>query len=162
MKIRKVPTLCCVERIYLECVWILFILLKTENNKKIFSDYCSLIKILSICTVHIPQIVQQVLEKKKKKQMQGRFHPYPNQHLISFVAKGWGAHITINNSNNLKWLFYLLLSLPYIYCYFYLFMQFGNVQMLLSMCFVAIHWFWLGLFRLDWSLTTRPNCPMLT
>ena len=42
----------------------------------------------------------------------------------------------------------------YIYCYFYLFMQFGNVQMLLSMCFVAIHWFWLGLFRLDWSLTT--------
>ena len=101
-----------------------------------------------------------VEKKKKEKQMQGRFHP--NQHLISFVAKGWGAHITINNSNNLKWLFYLLLSLPYIYCYFYLFMQFGNVQMLLSMCFVAIHWFWLGLFRLDWSLTTRPNCPTPT
>ena len=100
--------------------------------------------------------------KQNKKQMQGRFHPYPNQHLISFVAKGWGAHITINNSNNLKWLFYLLLSLPYIYCYFYLFMQFGNVQMLLSMCFVAIHWFWLGLFRLDWSLTTQPNCPTPT
>ena len=34
MKIRKVPTLCCVERIYLGCVWILLILLKTKNNKK--------------------------------------------------------------------------------------------------------------------------------
>lgn len=85
MKIRKVPTLCCVERTY----------------------------------------------------------------LISFVARGWGAHITINNSNNPKWLFNILLSLLYIYCYFYFFMQFRNVQMLLSMCFVAIHWFWLGLFRLD-------------
>ena len=44
MKIRKVPTLCCVEMIYLGYVWIPLILLKTENNKKIFSSYCSLIK----------------------------------------------------------------------------------------------------------------------
>ena len=33
-------------------VWILFILLKTENNKKIIFDYCSLKKTLFICLMH--------------------------------------------------------------------------------------------------------------
>ena len=57
--------------IYLVCVWIPLILLKIENNKKIYFDYCSLMNLLFIGLIALfmshEQCTKRWSQKKKKK-----------------------------------------------------------------------------------------------
>ena len=56
--------------VYIWCIWIPLILLKTENNKKIFSGYYSLMKLLCICLITLfghEQCKRRWIKKKKKK-----------------------------------------------------------------------------------------------
>ena len=48
MKIRVCEKM-CKNTCNIMCVWIPFILLKTENNKKSFFDYCSILKLPFTC-----------------------------------------------------------------------------------------------------------------
>ena len=70
------------------CVWIPFILLKTENNKKNNKKITVHFKItvhVPVCTVNVPKTVQKAQsQKKKKKKNPGRAKPTDSNYDFSF------------------------------------------------------------------------------
>ena len=79
--------------IYLVCVWIPLILLKIENNKKIYFDYCSLMNLLFIGLIALfmapgagPQKKKKSLKTRKMQMWEARlrFPNAPSKKLLLF------------------------------------------------------------------------------
>ena len=75
------------------CVWISLILLKTENNKKSFFGYCSLLKLLFTCLFAL--FMSQVKKKKKKPEMRTSKMKTrkPNKYVMSNINLGMHRRI---------------------------------------------------------------------